>query len=276
MGAKSKEARREKFIEKYQVKIIVCENCSYKNFKTFVSCLKCRNALNADVDKLSENVFIDIERIHGDLKSSPLSIGLAVLDRNGEVKSKEEIYILPEGEEPRRNNPLCWKVHQMYVERKNGVKVLKKLSGVKGKADPILPSVSLDEAARRFVMFLSSLGSSNLNIIYHGLDHCCLIPFLERTQVMEEFQDVVKHLINTDGFFIKVQSVNGRNYGLKSLVEDWANDDVKEVYSKGSHGAYVDAFCLGWICYCPKLAKRFVEWLAFEEVVLSLDKKKIV
>ena len=156
------------------------------------------------------------------------------------------------------------------VEIVDGVKVVKKRTKWP-QNDPILPSVTPVEAAKDLVAFLTSFGSKNINLMFHGKDSEAFLPFLERAGVKDEFKDCVKHIIDTQGFFKQVQDQNNRNHGMKTIVEDWGNGNIKKLYQQGAHGALTDAICLAKLCYCRKLKDRFQDWLSLERFKKCLE-----
>ena len=257
---------RNKMIDKYQIDVLICSNCSYKNYTTFTTCLQCRNDL---VAQPTVNVFADLDRVTGDLKSDPLSVAFFVPGHQITMDKEKEVIVTPVGEDPKRNDYTCWKIHKMYVEKIDGVKVVKKRTKLR-KDDPILPSLPSIEAANELIAFLSSFGSKNMNLLYHGEDHLSLLPFLERAGVKDEFDDLVMHLINTQDFFKQVQK--DKPFGMKRIVADWGDESTKKLYLEGAHGALTDAICLAKICYCSGLKTRFEDWLGFEEFKKCLQR----
>ena len=262
------ERSRNKFIDKYKIDVLICD-CGYKNFTTFSKCLQCRKKLVAVADQPTINVFGDIERVRGDLKSDPLSVAFFLLGGQMTIDKEKEVIITPAGDDPKRNDFTCWKIHKMYVEKIDGVKVVKKRTKSK-RDDPILPSVLPGQAAKELVAFLASLGSRNVNLFFHGEDSQSLLPFLERAGVKEEFDKCVKHIINTQDFFKQVKKDS--KVGMKTIVADWGDDITKKLYLEGAHGALTDAMCLAKVCYCKGLRTRFEDWLGLEEFKLCLQR----
>ena len=67
-------------------------------------------------DQLYLNVFADIKRVNGDMKSEPMSVASFVLGSQTTMDREKEVIITPTGDEPGRNDFICWKIHKMYVE----------------------------------------------------------------------------------------------------------------------------------------------------------------
>ena len=200
-------------------------------------------------------VFFDQERVRGEEEAPPLSFGLAVVDKNGKTISSKEIYILPEGEDPKENSYCAKKVHHMYIARVRGVKVLKLRGG--GGDDEVLAALSPKEAALALLQYLSTIGTE-LVLAFHGKDDKSLLLFLTRLGLEQEFNNLVWHLVDTREFFYLVQE---SKVGMKSIVQDWASKETKEKYSSGAHSALVDAETLGVICMHKELANRFCDWI---------------
>ena len=218
-GKKSRDDRTRTFIERLTSIGVVkkCSNsgCEKYNFQTETKCNSCQTLLplvDSNKDCAEKVVFMDLERVDGDLKSPPLSIGMAVVDDNGETISTKEIFILPEGSEPSRG---CWaarNLHGIYIDKIRGVKILKV------KNVPV-DTLSPEGAAREMIKFLAGVGRK-VTICFNGKDHVSLIPYLVKYHLWEEFSDIAVKLVDTQPFYQNVQGP--RNYELKWIVKDWA------------------------------------------------------
>ena len=69
---------------------------------------------------------------------------------------------------------------------------------------------------------------------------------------------MVDKLLDTQPFFENVQGL--RKYGLKTLVEDFASDTIKEQFEHQQHSALIDARALADVCL-GKNRQRFIQFV---------------
>ena len=145
---------REKILKIKDFILKTCCRCNFGNFMSYSTCYECGSKLKDLPRNHHSRVFVDIERVEGDLSAPPLSIGVVSMTSNGEVVKKAEIFILPDGDRPSKFNPADRKpikLHKMFL----GVRQKKKvLLTVKNGKEVVLPSMSPKEAAISFVDFL--------------------------------------------------------------------------------------------------------------------------
>jgi len=230
------------------------DNCGMLNFIDAVKCWDCKEVLEVATREVGERlyVFLDIERVAGNQESPPLSIGLVVMNERGEVEAEEEIFILPDGTEPRKNSYYVRIYQGMYVDFIKGMKVLKG-----GRERKVLPTVSPAAAAKELIAFLSGL-SKSFYVFYHGPDLACLSPFLERNGLKKTCSELVDKFVDTQPFFKQVQG--DRKFGMATIVNDWADEVIKKQYNQDKHSALVDARALGAVCFSKEIEKRFIDF----------------
>ena len=75
----------------------------------------------------------------------------------------------------------------------------------------------------------------------------------------DTFFNYVGTMHNSQDFYKQVQWSQDppRNWGMRTVVEDWASEEIKELYKKGAHSAVVDAEVLGRISCGERLGERF-------------------
>ena len=261
-GVEAKSRQTQKYLkrlEKFATFVLKVCICGKRNFISYHNCYVCGLQLNDVVKPKYIMVFIDIERVAGDLTAPPLSIGVVAMAGDGRVIKKTEIIILPEGDRPNKKNKLDRKpimIHKMYVGMRNGKKVVLSIRDGKEK---ILPSVSPEKAAESLTVFMEELGGA-CNIFFHGEDDRCLLPFLQRHKMIDRFDRIVLKWNNTQVFYKEIQLKKEHpnlKFGMKAIVEDWATSEVKTLYADGAHSAVVDALVLGSISCGQKLRSRF-------------------
>ena len=64
--------------------------------------------------------------------------------------------------------------------------------------------------------------------------------------------------MDTQPFFMQVQGV--RKFGMATIVNDWADEEIKKQYKQDKHSALVDARALGAVCFCKEIEKRFMDF----------------
>ena len=263
-GEAAKERQSARFVEKIKMfKDFIFKTCvcGRKNFIKYSKCIACGNDLDKVLRKQKAKVFLDIEREKGDQEAPPISIGVVVMSEGGDVAMKEEIFILPDGEHPSktcREDRYAIKLHKMFLGVRKGKKVL---LTVREGQQVVLPTVSPKQGAEMLTAFLESVGKQ-CDIFFHGQDDLCLIPFLQRSMMDERFFSCVDSLNNSQDFYKQVQQSQDppRKFGMRTVVEDWATEEMKKVYSKGAHSAVVDAEVLGRISCGERLGQRFADF----------------
>ena len=84
------------------------------------------------------------------------------------------------------------------------------------------------------------------------MDLITMNTFMGRYGNWNEWQDVSKHSVGTQGFFKEVMNeLNERRYGMVTITEKYGWPSLKEMYKKGRHGALTVAFVLAHLC-CRK------------------------
>ena len=95
----------------------------------------------------------------------------------------------------------------------------------------------------------------------------------EQDETRYHFEDILKDkdLLDSQDFYKHVMQERGsRKYGMKTIVETLANDDLKCFYGMNSHSALGDAETLCLLSHSKSLGARFNSWVVgFQSLVGS-------
>ena len=90
-------------------------------------------------------------------------------------------------------------------------------------------------------------------------------------QISQIFEDILKDkdLLDSQDFYKHVMEERGlKKYGMKTIVETLANDDLKCFYGMNSHSALGDAETLCLLSQSKLLGARFSSWVVgFQSLV---------
>ena len=93
----------------------------------------------------------------------------------------------------------------------------------------------------------------------------------EQDETRYHFEDILKDkdLLDSQDFYKHVMQVRGsRKYGMKTIVETLANDDLKCFYGMNRHSALGDAETLCLLSHSKSLGARFSSWVVgFQSLV---------
>ena len=126
-----------------------------------------------------------------------------------------------------REDRYAIKLHKMFLGVRKGKKVL---LTVREGQHVVIPTVSLKQGAEMLTAILESVGKQ-CDICFHGQDDECLVPFLQRSMKDDRFFSCVGSLNNSQDFYKQVQQSQDppRKFGMCTVVEDWASEEVKKV-----------------------------------------------
>ena len=118
---------------------------------------------------------------------------------SGKVVKKKEICVMPENVED-----VEWygsrNIHRIYVDvDEEGVKSMMYWPWDLRKKPCELPSVPVQVAAEQVVKFMKNVKSNTK--LCHCKDLITMNPFMGRYGNWDEWQDVIKHSVDTHGFF---------------------------------------------------------------------------
>ena len=170
----------EKDFDKFSKLLVRCRGCDVLNFVQHVSCSKCKLPLK--IPEVEDNCVcvLDIERLHGDQKSPPLSVGMVIVDKSGTFVEQKEVFVLPEAsskwKDPTRGGFLC-SLHGMFIKSRGNKRFLMRV-GKLGKPDVILPTIP-EIAAAKIVKEILKLNRVS-KILFHGQDDLCLRIFMSK------------------------------------------------------------------------------------------------
>ena len=148
------------------------ESCGVLSWRENEKCSKCHEPLEKGAVSKKKKVvaYTDVERTDGDVRSTPISIGVVVSLPNGKLIEKE-IFVIPD-----ENSPWpapSWyctkKIHRMYIKGRKLMKL-----GDSAQKPVILPTVSEKEAAQQFVDILKEHQVDIL--VFHGEDQRTIRP----------------------------------------------------------------------------------------------------
>ena len=72
---------------------------------------------------------------------------------------------------------------------------------------------------------------------------------------------------NTQVFFkyVMERQYHNKKFGMKKIVEEFGNSEMKQIFSNSSHAAVTDAHMPCLISTNEKFCERFQAWILFED-----------
>ena len=263
-------------------KILIRCKCGVLNMIRHSKCSACKSELVAVAGQgRMVVIFLDLERCHGDLESTPTSVGLVA--RIGEVVVEKELFVMiDEGgrwELPRREDYIPKYVTGLYYEGSGADRRMmkrhvedKNMKGKKKKQsdkkdDKVLEAVSERKAVEEFLSFIRKYKATV--VVFHGEDDKTLQPWLEKFGKWDEFNNsIIK--VDSQGFFKLIDEFTpaGKDIqvNLAKMVTTYGDEEVMKRYQAENHSALTDAWALEGIVSGDSLGlrDRWADWL--EEV----------
>ena len=209
---------------------------------------------------------MDLERVDGDQKALPLSVGMVACgSSNCQIVKEFERVILYDIGGPKVDVKAAKFSHRMYYEEKGTRRRVMKMGG-KGIPSSEIASVHPKIAAMDLINFLEEL-EGKVTVLFHGEDEKSLFGFLREFGVMEKFKNIVTKVVDTRGFFKMKQMdmYQSEKHNMETIVKNYTSDEVKKQYQIGQHSAKTDAWALSQCC--STFCKELEEW--FEKAPIS-------